>query len=751
MLTKDEFSQALYQFLKVYPFEPIQISNCPTLIINFLDLEFQNFSKDQKKIEDLENCNITNYSIFSNVDICIRYVKERYSLQSDPSTFLLFAYVCLRHSHKGLFFLKELLCTSAAHFIESQDLLFLCEIQLARISNFSILFHKKQTERINQSIFNYSLRFQLQNDPSLFIFNEKTPSDAMLWLADHLFSEIRLNDRDHTNIFRYPLMVELNHFYQDFSAFIESAEQYYKCFKIDNRTFPKSIGERAELRLALLGAESYYQKTSCLNSKEIKKLILLLLLNQSYYFPEYLKSSMLVNDQLELSLIFKDLLSNNREIAESLLRVVLKIPELAQLLIREIFDYLNQNKLKQYDLLQDVIPLILGMKEKFYTGELVSFSKRLIEQFKTREEFENLGVAYSLWFCVELETGLTCFKTEIDELLQQDHRENVLYGFLRVFLGDMHSSTALIENVFDTQERFSVAKNLHQLLLKYVKYEDDINHESGVVFSYSIRDELQDMRRIILSKILNLNLIEACQYFREMVRLSSENEYISFIYSEKLNQSLVRLCDSKVWTLKELFSYFESSQLPITSKIQFFEIAKHSVLSIKKWFERGDDSLAPVYKKIPSELDQERLLAFHLKLELSKYPSLIVVAQEVPLANGQRIDIQVRSLELDCSIPLELKILDNHWTGPNLSHHLMNQLILDYMREEKTTFGIYLLIQLSENVSKKVIHNRMVSGDEIAGALNELAEQYIDSNGFAKEVSTFLINYSLRTQKNAYQ
>ena len=68
-----------------------------------------------------------------------------------------------------------------------------------------------------------------------------------------------------------------------------------------------------------------------------------------------------------------------------------------------------------------------------------------------------------------------------------------------------------------------------------------------------------------------------------------------------------------------------------------------------------------------------------------------VVPQEEELADAKRPDMRIHSTGFDGPVPTELKIADK-WTGTQLFDRLENQLCGDYLRDDRSSCGIYLLV-----------------------------------------------------------
>jgi hypothetical protein len=68
-----------------------------------------------------------------------------------------------------------------------------------------------------------------------------------------------------------------------------------------------------------------------------------------------------------------------------------------------------------------------------------------------------------------------------------------------------------------------------------------------------------------------------------------------------------------------------------------------------------------------------------------------VVPQEEELADAKRPDMRIHSTGFDGPVPIELKIADK-WTGTQLFDRVENQLCGDYLRDDRSSCGIYLLV-----------------------------------------------------------
>ena len=74
-----------------------------------------------------------------------------------------------------------------------------------------------------------------------------------------------------------------------------------------------------------------------------------------------------------------------------------------------------------------------------------------------------------------------------------------------------------------------------------------------------------------------------------------------------------------------------------------------------------------------------------------------VVPQEEELADAKRPDLRFFGVGFDAPVPAELKLADK-WTGPRLFERLEVQLCGDYLRDIRSSRGIFLLVYLGKEV-----------------------------------------------------
>ncbi|MGD9578708.1 MAG: hypothetical protein AB7Y74_10695, partial [Syntrophorhabdus sp.] len=67
------------------------------------------------------------------------------------------------------------------------------------------------------------------------------------------------------------------------------------------------------------------------------------------------------------------------------------------------------------------------------------------------------------------------------------------------------------------------------------------------------------------------------------------------------------------------------------------------------------------------------------------------IPQEEELADAKKPDLRFHGMGFDRPVPAELKLADN-WSGPALFERLENQLCGDYLRDNRSGRGIFVLV-----------------------------------------------------------
>ena len=204
--------------------------------------------------------------------------------------------------------------------------------------------------------------------------------------------------------------------------------------------------------------------------------------------------------------------------------------------------------------------------------------------------------------------------------------------------------------------------------------------------------------------------------------------------------------DIESWTAEQVHEF--STELTITPETQrqLFDLTVSRITDLKNWLERGNDSPYRTWQKATDETEIRNLVTSSLN---HSRDNLYTTAQEPELPNRQRVDIWLQAPGVQFPIPIELKLLDKGWTGPELCERLRNQLAGDYLREAKERYGLMLLFwQGSKPENRRRVDGKLVSVAELCDALNQYWQSISKPFPNVVDIDVILIDLTVRAQKS---
>ena len=267
----------------------------------------------------------------------------------------------------------------------------------------------------------------------------------------------------------------------------------------------------------------------------------------------------------------------------------------------------------------------------------------------------------------------------------------------------------------DEYKKIKNLKALYSLINRYIKYEEDIHRAGTGVYSPGLRDHAQDARDQLFKLLQNTPTSESYYALKELESLEVDLNRKSWL-NQLATHIAVTCGDIEPFKLDNVLELENSRNINPTSHKMLFDLALLKILKLKDWLENGDDSPYQVWKLAQGETVVRNLIAGWLRQESNhKY----VISQENELANAQRTDIRFENNNVVSPVPIELKLLDKGWSGPDLCERLRNQLVGDYLREISAGCGVFLLVAQNCNKNKKwEINGELTNLEDLEDALD---------------------------------
>ncbi|MCE8520861.1 hypothetical protein KBY30_07690 [Ruegeria pomeroyi] len=342
-----------------------------------------------------------------------------------------------------------------------------------------------------------------------------------------------------------------------------------------------------------------------------------------------------------------------------------------------VIDWLEANTARDTDVLRQAI----------YIAKSTDDGDRLSDLARSKVELQSpvseQAKWYALWVDIEAESAITRLEDWLGSM-PADEASMAAQHFITELLGDRrgrHLGTG-----FDSYRTPEHLKRLYTLMHQHIRAAEDIERAGRGAYSPGLRDDAQDARNSLFSVLCDIPGKATFLALRQLAEdhpNESSRDWMLHLACERAEKD----GDLDDWADTQIREFnIDQSLAPVTNA-QLFSVAVYRLTDIRAWLEDSDDSPYRTWQRAEAETEVRNLITGRLNdLANGKY----TCAQENEMPNSQRPDIWMQAPDVT-PVPIELKLLDNGWTGPELCERLRNQLAGDYLRAEAGGRGIMLL------------------------------------------------------------
>lgn len=171
--------------------------------------------------------------------------------------------------------------------------------------------------------------------------------------------------------------------------------------------------------------------------------------------------------------------------------------------------------------------------------------------------------------------------------------------------------------------------------------------------------------------------------------------------------------DFDPWTPQQVIEFHDDMERTPQNRRELADLATSRLLDIKHDLEEGDSSIASIliggiYAEDVRRSENEMRKYLYKEL-CDKARNRYAIEQEGELADAKRPDLRFHRPEIG-AVPVELKLADK-WRGKQLFERLENQLCGDYLRDRRSTRGIFLLVTKNGKQHSWKVPNKNTSVD----------------------------------------
>ena len=414
--------------------------------------------------------------------------------------------------------------------------------------------------------------------------------------------------------------------------------------------------------------------------------------------------------------------------------LVFYAPWLHGALAEPLLTWVRHHQLPSDDALRYSLHILRG-------GDLHPSGLAMIAKAKAADHSsEHCASWYALWVDAEPETGVDAVTSWLDGL-GSDEGSHAAQRFITTLIGDRRDagSGASFE-YFQTPRHL---KSLYVLMHRHIRAAEDIDRAGGGVFSPGLRDDAQHARERLFNLLSEIPGKEAYIALTQLIEEHPHPRFRTWM-AKRARGCAEQEGDLEAWSPKQVCEFSARLTRTPETQRQLFDLTVARVTDLKNWLEHGNYSPYRTWQKADDELEIRNLVAGWLNL---KWGNPYTVAQEPELANRQRMDIWLQNEKVPSPVPIELKLLDQDWSGPDLCKGLRDQLAGDYLREATGGYGLMVLVwQGSKPGRGWMIDGRWFGIPDLCEALKGYWETI--SNSFPNVVAVEVVLIDLTTRGN---
>ncbi|WP_117140657.1 NACHT domain-containing protein [Pseudomonas amygdali] len=298
---------------------------------------------------------------------------------------------------------------------------------------------------------------------------------------------------------------------------------------------------------------------------------------------------------------------------------------------------------------------------------------------------------YALWVGTDPGVAVPALSSRLVQIVEADKSAfamRFLVALMGTFRGDKGSRQA-----FKTVEHL---KALFLLMHQHVKVEEDIDRTGGGVYSPGLRDDAQHARDALFSEIRAIPGKEAYLALMEISLKHPSEQHRPWAESWAKGKATAD-ADISAWTPLQVADFDKQLECTPTNHRDLWYLAVDRLENLKRDLEDGDASIAEVLKRVVLETEMRNYIGDWCRQHAG---ARYIIPQEEELADAKRPDLRFHAGAGIGPVPAELKLAEK-WTGPKLFERLDAQLCGDYLRDRRSSRGIFLLVHQGEKANSK--------------------------------------------------
>jgi hypothetical protein len=301
---------------------------------------------------------------------------------------------------------------------------------------------------------------------------------------------------------------------------------------------------------------------------------------------------------------------------------------------------------------------------------------------KATRNAETAPLWFSMWVGVTPDVAIPALAARIAEIKGDGRKTEFAMRFITSLLGHRHDGRGARQ----AYRTVAHMKTLYLLISQHVREQEDIERAGKGVYSPELRDNAQDARNTLFAFIRDAPGKESFLALDEIAQ-QHPNEATRPWMASYTKMKATQDGDTTPWHPARVREYYEHIERTPDNHRDLWDLACDRLYDLKRDLEDGDSSIASILLKVEEETEMRKFIGNWCR---DRATGRYGITQEEELADAKRPDLRFYGVGFDAPIPVELKIA-NRWTGPRLFQSLEEQLCGNYLRDARSSRGIFLL------------------------------------------------------------
>jgi hypothetical protein len=359
------------------------------------------------------------------------------------------------------------------------------------------------------------------------------------------------------------------------------------------------------------------------------------------------------------------------------------------------------------------------------------------EGMKTAGDPKHLPLWAAMWTGVAPGPAIDALEAHLDTLGDANARTEFTMRYVTHLLG----GDSMSSRVRAGYRSPAVLKRLYVLVHEHVRSREDIERANMGVYSPGIRDNAQDARERLVGILKEIPGRDAYLALKVISESHPEPRMRPWFALQARSKAEID-CERPAWSAEQVSQFDKDFERTPANHRELFDLAVLRLLDLKHELEDGDASTASVLINAEFETVVRNYIgAWCSKSSLGRY----VIPQEEELPDAKRPDLRWHGFAFKGPVPTELKIADK-WSGPQLFERLEGQLVGDYLRDDASSRGIYLLINRGTRRRWQLPNGEMADFGELVSALQNHWASVATAHPRVEEIKVIGIDLTKRAK-----